>query len=323
MEQKVWIAMTDGRNNEDIRDLDHLNNLIWGANGNARKGDLILMYRTAPFSDIAYVFKAQSDARRTKPEDKADTSFVIRIGNKIRLGSPIKLRELKNDPIINNWSFARNQQGALRRKRDIKEEGYWQELRKLILSVNLSIKQLLASLDSSMKSRSLRPVSLIRQSPSMRVTTDNRLERLKEVDDVSKLQVFISYASEDCISVEKLFEKLSGKRRFELWMDTKKLVAGVDWKTKIANTISSVDAMIICLSPISVGKIGIVQKEIVWALEIADQQPEGTTFILPVKLEECEMQKRLSKWQCVRFPEEFNNLVAGLNERAKFLGIYR
>ena len=36
--------MVDSRNHEDLRDLDHLNEILWGANPNAAKGDIVLMY---------------------------------------------------------------------------------------------------------------------------------------------------------------------------------------------------------------------------------------------------------------------------------------
>jgi hypothetical protein len=61
--QQVWIFMVDSRNSEDLRDLDHLDAILWGANPHTKRGDLVLMYRTAPYSDIPYVFVAGFDPR--------------------------------------------------------------------------------------------------------------------------------------------------------------------------------------------------------------------------------------------------------------------
>ena len=57
--------------------MDHLDKILWGANPNTCKGDLILMYRTAPYSDIAYIFSARSALRPTRRSDAADTPYVI------------------------------------------------------------------------------------------------------------------------------------------------------------------------------------------------------------------------------------------------------
>jgi hypothetical protein len=113
---RIWIYMVDGQNSEDLRDLDHLDGIIWGANPNTQKGDLVLMYRTAPYSDIAYIFRAQSQPREdTKPKISA-MPYVIELGEKIRLQQPLSLRQIKANRALTTWSFARNQQGAMRMK---------------------------------------------------------------------------------------------------------------------------------------------------------------------------------------------------------------
>src|SRR5438477_12658020 len=95
---RVWIFMADSRSTEDLRDLDHLEAILWGSNPNARRGDLVLMYRTAPYSDIPYVFVAGSDPRPTRPQDRADTTHVIELVEKIRLVQPVSLAQIKTTP---------------------------------------------------------------------------------------------------------------------------------------------------------------------------------------------------------------------------------
>jgi hypothetical protein len=41
---RVWLFMADGRNTQDLRDLDHLDAILWGANRHARRGDIVLIY---------------------------------------------------------------------------------------------------------------------------------------------------------------------------------------------------------------------------------------------------------------------------------------
>jgi hypothetical protein len=42
-----------------------------------------------------------------------------------------------------------------------------------------------------------------------------------------------------------------------------------------------------------------VQKEIKFALDVADEQPEDTIFLIPLKLEECDVPERLARWHWV------------------------
>jgi hypothetical protein len=66
-----------------------------------------------------------------------------------------------------------------------------------------------------------------------------------------------------------------------------------------------------------------VQKEIKFALDVADEQPEGAIFIIPVKLEECDVPDRLSHWHWVSLDaiKGYEKLVAALNHRANDLEI--
>ena len=72
--------------------------------------------------------------------------------------------------------------------------------------------------------------------------------------------------------------------------------------------------MLACLSKASVTKTGFVQKELKTALDAADRQPEGIAFLIPVRLEECEVPQRLSRWQWVDLFKEggYERLVRGL-----------
>lgn len=81
--------------------------------------------------------------------------------------------------------------------------------------------------------------------------------------------------------------------------------------------------MIICLSSSSVRKIGYVQTEIRRALDAAERQPEGSIFLIPVRLEECEIPQRLSRWQWVDFYRDdgHEKLMAAMRARSDDLGI--
>jgi len=133
--------------------------------------------------------------------------------------------------------------------------------------------------------------------------------------------VFLSYGSEDVQEVRRLYKKLHRQSWIEPWFDKVHLVVGDDWEEAIERALQSSDAVVICLSARSVRKVGFVNTEIGRALHLQDQQPEGTTFILPAKLEACETPSRLSRWQYVELfkKEGFQHLLASLRRRALFL----
>ncbi len=83
------------------------------------------------------------------------------------------------------------------------------------------------------------------------------------------------------------------------------------------------DAVIICLSRDSVSKEGFVQREIKYALDIALEKPKGTIFLIPLKLEECEVPDEIRHLHWIKLFEGtgFSQLVKGLQHRAEKLGL--
>jgi formylglycine-generating enzyme required for sulfatase activity len=80
--------------------------------------------------------------------------------------------------------------------------------------------------------------------------------------------------------------------------------------------------VIVCLSHRSITKAGYAQKEIKFALDIADEQPEDTIFLIPLKLEECDIPERLSRWHGVNLfrANGYERLLKALRFRAESLG---
>jgi hypothetical protein len=136
------------------------------------------------------------------------------------------------------------------------------------------------------------------------------------------LSVFLCHASEDKPTVRELYEKLQ-RDGFDPWLDEENLFPGQDWKHEISKAVRDSDVVLVCLSENSVSKTGYVQKEIKVALDVVDEQLEGAIFIIPVKLEECDVPDRLSPWQWVNLEDArgYERLVASLLSRSIELGI--
>jgi hypothetical protein len=131
----------------------------------------------------------------------------------------------------------------------------------------------------------------------------------------SQLRVFLCHATEDKAEVRKLYKRLrlSG---FAPWLDEEDLVPGQDWKAAISLALSDSAAVLVCLSSNTVSKTGYVQKEIKYALDRAEEMPEGRIYIIPVMLEMCKIPERLSPYHCANVTTNsgFDRLVLALEK---------
>ena len=69
--------------------------------------------------------------------------------------------------------------------------------------------------------------------------------------------------------------------------------------------------MVVCLSSASVDKVGYIQREQRYALDLAEEQPEGTIFLIVVRLEPCPVPDRLAHLHHVDLfaPAGYDNLL--------------
>ncbi len=116
-------------------------------------------------------------------------------------------------------------------------------------------------------------------------------------------RIFLCHSSADKEAVRRLYHRLRADG-FNPWFDEEDLLPGQDWQLEIPKAVRSSTIVLVCLSRFSVNKSGYIQKEIKYALDVADQQPEGAIFIIPVRIEECIVPDRLSQWQWVDLFEE-------------------
>jgi hypothetical protein len=157
--------------------------------------------------------------------------------------------------------------------------------------------------------------------PAMREKIDNLLQITASMFPRA-LRVFLCHSSNDKPTVRSLYRRLIADH-VNPWLDEENLLAGQDWQQEIPKAVRSADAVIVCLSRGSANKAGYVQKEIKYALDVADEQPEGAIFLIPLKLEECEVPARLSNKHWVNYFEEngYSRLLKALRSRAQSLGI--
>ncbi len=119
--------------------------------------------------------------------------------------------------------------------------------------------------------------------------------------DTRKLRVFLCHSSQDKPIVREIYQRLSSEGWIDPWLDEEKLLPGQNWDMEIEKAVEAADVVIVCISSNSASKEGYIQRELKFVLDIALEKPEGTIFIVPLKLDDCELPRRLRSWQYVNY----------------------
>lgn len=137
------------------------------------------------------------------------------------------------------------------------------------------------------------------------------------------LKTFICHASEDKPVALELSNRLKIQGFIDPWIVYEQILPGQEWDIEIKKAVRGSHVVIVILSRKSTTKEGYIQKEIKFALDIADEKPEGTIYIIPVKVEECNVPQRLQKWQWfyLNNDADFGKFLRSLKTRAEQIGI--
>jgi hypothetical protein len=139
-----------------------------------------------------------------------------------------------------------------------------------------------------------------------------------------KLRVFLCHASQDKPTVRELYKRLEAETWIEPWFDEESLLPGQHFDVEIYKALRNADAILVCLSRVSVAKEGYLNKEIRRVLEIADEKPEGTIYLIPLRLDDCQPSfARLKQLHWVDYfaLNGYEKLTKALHFRAETLKI--
>ncbi|MEP6628017.1 MAG: toll/interleukin-1 receptor domain-containing protein [Ginsengibacter sp.] len=114
------------------------------------------------------------------------------------------------------------------------------------------------------------------------------------------IQVFISYAREDEKFAKFLFKRFQGAG-YNPWIDSLNIRPGQLWEKQIEKGLRESMFFVACLSRESVGKRGYLQKEFNFALEKWKEHLEDDIYIIPIRLDDCEIPISMNKFQWVDF----------------------
>ncbi len=106
-------------------------------------------------------------------------------------------------------------------------------------------------------------------------------------DEPQKIEVFISYATEDYNIAKRLYDDL-GHEGAEPWLDRENLLPGQNWRETIPRIIRDSSYFLLLISKNSVSKRGYVQKEQKIALDVLDEFSPDKIFIIPARIDNTE-----------------------------------
>jgi hypothetical protein len=118
-----------------------------------------------------------------------------------------------------------------------------------------------------------------------------------------QLRVFLLHARSDQEEVRRLYNYLVNSGA-NVWLDQEKILPGQDWKYEIHKGIQSSDVVVVCISRQFNKQGGYRHEELRLALEKAKSISEGQIFIIPARLETCDLPEPLRRWQRVDLFEE-------------------
>lgn len=107
-------------------------------------------------------------------------------------------------------------------------------------------------------------------------------------------KVFLCYAHSDKETVHNLYTRIM-EAGIHAWLDSEDLQPGQNWEHEIRKAILKSDVAIVCLSREFNKQRGYRHEELKLALEKTELLDEDKVFIIPVRLEKCEMPESLGR----------------------------
>jgi formylglycine-generating enzyme required for sulfatase activity len=120
----------------------------------------------------------------------------------------------------------------------------------------------------------------------------------------NQVRIFISYAREDSARVKALYQQLADAG-FQPWLDREHIIPGQQWEPVIKRALKQSDFVLVCLSATSINKRGFLRREIKQALEQAGDMLEEDVYLIPARLDDCEVPDILEHLQWVDLFEDY------------------
>ena len=125
--------------------------------------------------------------------------------------------------------------------------------------------------------------------------------------------VFLSYAHKDESIVTDIYHVLK-KARYLPWIDKFDIKPGEDWERAIKIAIKKSFVFLAVISANSYARRGVLQKEILMALDNWESLLPDDVYIIPVRIDNSPLPERLARFQAVDWfsPNGINMLMIAI-----------
>ena len=123
------------------------------------------------------------------------------------------------------------------------------------------------------------------------------------MDSGNAPQVLLSFARPDAARARRVQDQLK-LQGIECGLDCDDLPTGADRAIEIKRAVRAAQVVLVCLTRQSMTRTGILQKDVRLALDAWKAAAPGQLTLIPVKLEECELNKQLAQFSWINLWEE-------------------
>jgi len=139
--------------------------------------------------------------------------------------------------------------------------------------------------------------------------TTSRFDSNINTENSTKAKVFISYARSDMEFAIKFCKDLI-QLNYDPWMDKEKILPGQIWAEEIEKAVKQCNFFIPLLSKNSTKKERYVKTELKQAIDIWKKTKLKNLFVIPVRINECEIPKDLKE---IQYEDMFPDWKNGIN----------
>lgn len=144
----------------------------------------------------------------------------------------------------------------------------------------------------------------------------------------NKLVPFLAYSKINRTPVRDFAARLKAEGWIDPWFDEEDILPGQVWEDSVITGVRHSHAVIIFLSRAGVSSAGFFHKEIKLALDTAQEKSEEMIFIIPIRLNDCEVPEMLKRYHYVDYfggaeqkEKVYQSLILSLRLQAEYLGI--
>jgi hypothetical protein len=130
-----------------------------------------------------------------------------------------------------------------------------------------------------------------------------------------QLFIFISYGEPDRDAARALYGHLSIGTAI-VWFDKITLLPGQRWQDEISRAIRKADFVVLLLSSRTVNRRGYFHREMSLALEILQQVPPDQIYLLPARLDDCDVPESIRH---IHWVDLFPDWQAGIQQLERAL----